>query len=62
MKTTKITYEIRNEMARQGAIEWQNGVAKHNYSYGELAEFGEHFEKLGKRYGLLKEFRENGIC
>ena len=62
MKTTKITYEIRKEMARQEAIEWQNGVAKHNYSYGELCEFAMHFEKLGRRYGLLKEFRENGIC
>ena len=49
-------------MTRQEAIDWQNDFAKHNYSYGELAEFGEYFEKLGRRYGLLKEFRENGIC
>ena len=62
MKNTKPTYEIKKEMARQEAIDWQNGVANHNYSYGELAEFGEHFEKLGRRYGLLKEFRENGTC
>lgn len=62
MKNTKTTYEMKKEMARQEAIDWQNGVANHNYSYGELAKFGCHFEKLGKRYGLLKEFRENGIC
>ena len=31
-------------------------------SYGELAEAGEYFEKLGRRYGLLQEFRENAIC
>ena len=30
-------------------------------SYSELAEVGERFYTLGKRYGLLKEFRENGI-
>lgn len=30
-------------------------------SYSELAEVGERFYMLGKRYGLLKEFRENGI-
>lgn len=29
--------------------------------FGELYEFGAYFERLGKRYGLLKEFRENGI-
>ena len=62
MKNTKTTYEIKKEMARQEAIEWQNGFCNHNYSYGELAEFVYYFEKLGRRYGLLKEFRENGIC
>ena len=62
MKNTKTTYETRKEMARQEAIDWQNDFCNHNYGYGELAEFGCHFEKLGRRYGLLKEFRENGIC
>ena len=62
MKTTKTTYETKKEMARQEAIDWQNDFCNYNYSYGELAEFGYYFEKLGKRYGLLKEFRENGIC
>ena len=32
------------------------------YSWGEVAEWQSKFEKLGKRYGLLREFRENGIC
>ena len=62
MKNTKPTYEIKKEMVRQKAIDWQNDFCNHNYSYGELAEFGYYFEKLGRRYGLLKEFRENGIC
>ena len=62
MKNTKTTYEMKKEMARQEAIDWQKDFGNHNYSYGELAEFVMHFEKLGKRYGLLKEFRENGIC
>ena len=30
-------------------------------SWNELAEVSERFYTLGKRYGLLKEFRENGI-
>lgn len=62
MKNTKTTYARNKAVARQEAIDWQKDVANHDYNYGELAEFGEHFEKLGRRYGLLKEFRENGIC
>lgn len=61
-KVMKNTYEAKKEIARQEAIDWQNDVANRNYSYGELCEFVMHFEKLGRRYGLLKEFRENGIC
>ena len=62
MKNAKTTYASNKAVARQEAIDWQNDFCNHNYSYGELAEFGYYFEKLGKRYGLLKEFRENGIC
>ena len=62
MKNTKTTYASNKSVVRQEAIDWQNDFGNHNYSYGELAEFGYYFEKLGKRYGLLKEFRENGIC
>ena len=54
-------YLIGKNYARFFAIEWQNDFYKHNYSYGELAYYGDLFERLGKRYGLLKEFRENGI-
>lgn len=62
MKNTKTIYATKKAVARQKAIDWQKDVANHNYSYGELCEFVMHFEKLGRRYGLLKEFRENGIC
>ena len=58
----KNTYEEKKERVKQEAIDWQNEFCNHNYSYGELTEFGYYFEKLGTRYGLLKEFRENGIC
>lgn len=62
MKTTKTTYARKKAFARQEAIDWQKDVINHNYSYRELCEFVMHFEKLGRRYGLLKEFRENGVC
>ena len=61
MKNTKPTYETKKEMARQEAIDWQNGL-RDNRDYEEMQEAAEYFEKLGRRYGLLKEFRENGIC
>lgn len=55
-------YYERKEEIRQEAIEWQLDSGNHNYSYYELAEWCDYFYKLGKRYGLLKEFKENGIC
>lgn len=60
MKAKK-TYQEMKEAARQEAIEWQNNVFNHQFSYGEFAEAGEHFYDIGRRYGLLREFRENGI-
>ncbi len=55
------TYQKAKERARDKAIEWQLDFENHNYSYGELAYYGNYFEGLAKRYGLVKEFRENGI-
>ena len=57
-----MNYRERKEKARQEAIEWQLSLSDFgNYSYLELSNWYEHFYQLGKRYGLLKEFRENGI-
>ena len=54
-------YKEKKEKVRKEAIEWQNEFAKHNYSYGELACYQNYFENKGKRYGLIREFKENGI-
>lgn len=58
----KKSYQEMKEQVRQEAIDWQIETSEQNLSYGELAEAGEYFEKLGRRYGLLQEFRENAIC
>ena len=58
---TPTKYEVGKEKARNEAIFWQLDFCNHNYSYLELANYGEYFYKLGKRYGLIKEFKENGI-
>lgn len=55
-------YQIQKEKAREKAIDWQYNFANNpNISYSELAYWTDYFTKLGKRYGLLEEFRENGI-
>jgi hypothetical protein len=54
-------YQKRKEAARQEAIDWQLNDSDHPYSYEGLAIIGDYFYKLGKRYGLLREFRENAI-
>lgn len=56
-----MTYTEAKARARELAIDWQYETSQRNISYGELAEAGERFNKLGKRFGLLGEFRENGI-
>lgn len=56
------TYQKMKAKVREEAIEWQLDFCNHNYYMSELIEFAAYFEKLGRRYGLLTEFRENGIC
>lgn len=54
-------YQEGKAKARDEAIQWSCDFGEHNYSYSELADFTDRFTKLGKRYGLLREFRENGV-
>ena len=54
-------YQKNKERVRNEAIKYANSFAEHDCSYGELADNQGYFEKLGRRYGLLREFKENGI-
>lgn len=54
-------YQRAKERIRNEAVEWQSGFCDQNYSYGELAYWGDYFGRLAKRYGLVREFKENGI-
>lgn len=51
------------DAARQEAINFQACFAEYSgiFSYSELADRLARFEKLAYRYGLVKEFKENGI-
>jgi hypothetical protein len=55
------TYRERQTEARAKAQEWQRAAQENNFSYGELIIYQAHIETLGKQYGLIREFRENGI-
>ena len=54
-------YNRLKEAARNAAIEWKITSSDEPMSYGELAEVCKRFYTLGKRYGLLREFMDNGI-
>ena len=56
------TYAERKAEVREEAIQWQADFGDRVMTWGEVVEETGRFERLGRRYGLLTEFRENGIC
>ena len=54
-------YQKGKENARQNAINWQLAQSVNNYSLHALYIKQVELTKLAKRYGLIKEFRENGL-
>lgn len=55
------TRQGKKDILRAFAIEWQNKFSEFNYDMETLVEWQGFFEEYGRKYGLLKEFRENGI-
>ena len=45
----------------QKAIEYSNNIVS-GLDMFELNQIAEYFERYGRRYGLLTEFKENAIC
>lgn len=57
------SYQERKNDLEEKAKEYQSSWFDFcGFSYGELAIISDFFEKFGRRYGLLSEFRENCIC
>lgn len=56
------SYAERKESVRNAALDYQSAWSDYCFSYSESAEIGAWFERMGRKYGLLREFRENGIC
>lgn len=61
MKKRKGYYTLRKAEVREEAIQWQDDFSRNNYSYFVIFQRQKYFEKLGRRYGLLREFKENAI-
>lgn len=54
-------YQKRKEKARQQAIIWAEESCRKSLPYGEILDAAARFRKEARRYGLLREFSENGI-
>ena len=54
-------YQTRKAAARDAAIMAQQEAAEQARSWEEVAEAADRLERLARRFGLLREFRENGI-
>lgn len=62
MKTSKQKYIDGKNKAIEKAIEYQNSFSnEQTYYWSDIIEITDNLYKLAKRYGLIKEFRENGI-
>lgn len=62
MKAHGKSYAGRKSYIREKAIEYSNVGWSADATMNATSIIGNTFEKYGRRYGLLSEFRENGIC
>ncbi len=56
------TYGRQKAFVQDMARDWAVLQSYENFYWSDVAWWGDLFTKLGKRYGLMREFRENGIC
>lgn len=55
------TYQERKASLEDLAKDWQLHFSNFSWSWGEIAEITNYFYDMAKRFGLVKEFKENGI-
>ena len=60
-KLKRDAYLLGKGRAIEEAIEYQMRANTDSESLDDILMMNEHFTKLAKRYGLIKEFKENGI-
>ena len=55
------TYQRRKDAARAQAIQWQADFSDRSIPWAAIAAEQRRLEQLARRYGLIREFRENAI-
>lgn len=61
-KGRKLTAREKGKIALSNfAKEWQNYFPECSYTWSELVSWCDFFTEYGKKYGLVREFKENGI-
>lgn len=58
---TMTTYNHIKEVLRSFIIEWSLLFSEYSFFQSELIEWAGFFETYGKKYGLTKELKENGL-
>lgn len=61
IKRQKELYRKRKEAAREHIIGQLKTASNTPMTWGELADMQSDIERLGRRYGLLRELRREGI-
>lgn len=59
--TMSTYYQRKKEELRNEAIDWQADFSNHSYSWWDIADYQDDFERRARKFGLIREFRENGI-
>ena len=54
-------YTTKKEELRQRAINWQYAQSEHYFGMMTVSIVSSYFMKQAKKYGLIKEFKENAI-
>jgi hypothetical protein len=54
-------YIKTKEQARQYGIDYQNWASNKDLSYGEVIHFHNKLYAMAKKFGLVREFKENAI-
>lgn len=55
------TYAEKKDALRSFAIDWQHATGDFDMSMSDVIDWCEFFEEYGRKYGLIREFRENAI-
>jgi len=54
-------YQVKKAAIREAAQNWKNSFVSCLWGPEEITEWQSRFEHLGRRYGLLRNFRKDGI-